>query len=605
MFETTHTQCYNHSVLNLLKGRIYHMRKRTSRARNKQILPVLIVVALIALVLLFIVGGKLIERYTPTKDRMALTEYYNITDESQVAITLNNTVLDTYATMIDGHVYLDYDFVHDVLNSRFYWDANENILLYTTATDIISATAESTSYTIGRSSTDFGRIIVKATAESAWIDLEFVKAYSDFTYSYFESPSRLVITNAWTDITVSTLKGNTEVRYRGGIKSPILSDVKKGDVLTILEPDKKWTKVCTKDGIIGYVRSNKVKKTQTKTLVSEYVPETFKHITLDTPINLLWHPVYNSSANGNISSILSESKGVNVISPTWFRIKDNNGNVSSYASTDYVNYCHNHNVQVWGLINNLDVEGVDTAHILTHTSLRQKMVNQLVALALEYNLDGINIDFEQLSEATVGDGYIQFLRELSIKCENNDIILSTSVYSPAAYNSVYKYGEQSDFVDYVALMAYDQHYGQQSGEGSVAAMDWVEESINNTISDGVPADQLVLGIPFYSRLWKLTPVYNEETLETTYDIDEEELGWNSSKKWMNNNVSDPMWLEDCGQWYGEIEKNGKIYKMWLENKDSLEERLTLMQQYNLAGAAFWSSSLDSSEAWDVIIKYIN
>lgn len=584
-------------------------RKRNlkSNARKRQLMPIFAIAGAIALILVIVLGVKLIQKYTPSKEHMELTEYYGITNESQVAITLNNTVLEEYGTLIDGHVYLDYQFVHDVINERFYWDANENILLYTTASDLISANAESTSYMIGKSSAEYGRVIVKATAESALVDIDFVKQFSDFTYSYYESPYRIVITNEWKEITVSTLKRNTEVRLKGGIKSPILADVEKGDVLTILEVGDDWTKVCTEDGITGYVKANRVKKTESKTLVSEYERETFHHITMDEPINLMWHQVLGSSANDQVSTLLAESKGVNVICPTWFKLKDNKGNLSSLASSSYVDYCHSQGVKVWGLVKNMDLdsEDIDINYILTHTSTRQNLVNQIIAQALQYNLDGINIDFEQLSESEIGDAYIQFLRELSIKCENNDLVLSTSVYVPASYNTVYKYGEQSDFVDYIALMAYDQHWGQSSGEGSVASLDWVEESVKNTLAEGVPAEQIVLGMPFYTKLWKLTPTTDEDSEEQSYMIAYENLGMTTAKNWMLNNISEPIWLEDAGQWYGEITKNGIIYKMWLEDSSSIEQRLKLMTEYKLAGAAFWRGGLDNSEVWDVIIKYIN
>ena len=584
------------------------MKRRKKKNRiNKQILPVLAVVGLIFLVLTITLGVKLIQRYTPSKEHLELSTYYEMEDDSQVAITLNHTVLDQFATLIDGHVYLDYNFVHDVLNERFYWDANENILLYATANDIISTKAEATNYLVGKSSTDYGRVIVRATADSAWVDIDFVKLYSDFTYSYFESPSRLVITNEWNDITISTLKGKTQVRLKGGIKSPILADVVKGDVLTILEADKKWTKVCTEDGIVGYVKSSKVKKTETKTLTSEYKSETFHHITMDKQINLLWHPIYSVAGNDQVATVLSESKGVNVISPTWFKLKDNAGNISSLASATYVNYCHSQGVKVWGLVKNMDLESdsIDVNYILTHTSSRQNLVNQIIAQALQNNLDGINIDFESLNESDIGDGYIQFLRELSIKCENNDLVLSTSVYMPASYNEVYKYHEQADFVDYVCLMAYDQHWGQASGEGSVAALNWVKEGVENTLAKNIPANQLVLGMPFYTRLWKLTPTSDDSSAESSYRIERDNLGLTSAANWMQTNIAKPEWLEDCGQWYGETVKNGITYKMWLENPESLEQKLILMQEKGLAGAAFWSSELDNSEAWDMIIKYIN
>lgn len=572
---------------------------------KKNALPVLIIGGLITLVLIFMGVSAIIEKHTPTDERKNLSEYYNITEESQVAIILDNKLLNAYGTLVNGEIYLDFDFVYDYLNSRFYWDANENILLYTTSTDIISAPAESTSYMVGKSSTDFGKPVVKATAESALIHLDFVSTFINIAYEYYEAPTRVVITSQWGDITVADVKNDTEVRVNGDIKSPILSDVAKGTSLVILEEEENWIKVCTSDGIIGYVESKNLSKASAKTLVSDKPEETFHHIKKNKPINLLWHQVASSSANSNIATVLSNSKGVNVVSPTWFKIKDNEGNISSIATTDYVDYCHNHEVEVWGLVSNFEVDGIDTTYILTHTSTRQNLVNQLIAKALQYNLDGINVDFESMNGPEIGDAYIQFLRELSIKCENNDIILSTDVAVPAAYNDFYSYGEQSVFVDYVIIMGYDEHYSQASGEGSVASLSWTEEAVSNMLEEGVPADQIVLGIPFYTKLWSLTPRSEENSAEVTYVIGFQNLGMSSAKKWMNNNVDEPVWLEECGQYYGEVNQDGVIYKMWLEDTTSLEKRLQMLKSFNLAGAAFWKSGLEATEAWDVIIKYIN
>lgn len=584
------------------------MRKKTNVTRTlpKKAIPILIISGLILLVLAFIVGSALLKRYTPTKERMALTDYYEITDESQVAITLNNTVLDSYATSINGNIYLDYNFVHDIINPRFYWDSNENVLLYTTASNVISAHSDSNSYSVGKTTNDYGRTIVKANADSAWVDIEFVKQYSDFTYTVYENPTRVVITNAWEEITTAKVKKNTEVRQKGGIKSPILADVAKNDVVTILETDETWTKVCTKDGITGYIRSKYVNnKTQTTT-VSEFVPEEFSHIKIDKSINLVWHQMYGSSSGAQAIELLTNSKGVNVVSPTWFYVKNNNGDISSIASNDYVDYCHSQGVQVWGLVSNFDTQSsaVDTSYLLTHTSSRQNLVNQLIAKALQYDLDGINVDFESMNGPEVGDGYIQFIRELSIKCANNDIILSVDVPVPAAYNNFYHYTELGLFADYVVVMAYDEHYGQASGEGSVASLTWTEEAINNLLAEEVPANQIVFGIPFYTKLWNLTPTTSEESAESSYIIGFENLGMDKASGWMTNNIQEPVWLEECGQYYGECVKNGKTYKMWLEDTTSLEQRLQLMKKYNLGGAAFWKYGLETDKVWDIIIKYM-
>lgn len=581
-----------------IEGKVTDMKKNT--------LPVLIIVGLIAIVLVFIGVSALIEKYTPTKERQDLTEYYNITEEAQAAIILDNNILEEYGYLVDGQLYLDYGFVYEYLNSRFYWDSNENILLYTTSSDVISAKAEATTYNIGKSSTDFGKVIVKATAESALIHIDFVKQYSNIAVELYETPNRLVITSQWTDISVANAKDDVAVRTKGGIKSPILCDITKGTTLTVLEELDNWTKVCTADGIVGYVESKNLSSTTTQTLVSEFTEETFKHIKKEKSINLLWHQVGSANASKNaIASVLTESKGVNVISPTWFKIADNEGNIKSVASSDYVTYCHDHGVEVWGLVSNFEVEGVDTTYVLTHTSTRQNLVNQLVAKAVEFNLDGINVDFESMNGPEVKDAYIQFLRELSLKLHALGISLSTDVPVPAAYNDFYSYGEQSYFVDYVIIMGYDQHYSQASGAGSVASLEWTKEAVENMLEEGVPSDQIVLGMPFYTKLWKLTPKEEENSTEITYVIAFENVGMDTAKKWMNNNVTNPEWLEDCGQYYGEISKNGVLYKMWLEDTTSLEKRLQQMKEYSLAGAAFWKSGLECDEAWDIIIKYIN
>lgn len=574
---------------------------------KKNALPVLIIVGLITIVLAFIGVSAMIEKYTPSDERQDLTEYYNITEETQVAIVLDNTVLDKYATLVNGQVYLDYNFVQDYLNARFYWDSYENILLYTTATDVISAKAEATSYSVGKSSTDFGKIVVKATAESALIHMDFVNQYSNISCAYYESPNRVVITSAWGEISTTTAKNDTVARLEDNIKSPILCDIAKGTALVVLEEVDNWVKVSTSDGITGYIEAKNLSQTATQLLSSEKQEETFKHIKKDKPINLLWHQVSSANASKNaISSVLSESKGVNVISPTWFKVADNDGNIKSIASSDYVEYCHDHGVEVWGLVSDFEVDGVDIGYILTHTSSRQNLVNQLVAKAVEFNLDGINIDFEALDNSIAGEAYMQFLRELSIKLHALEISLSTDVPTyTSTNNAVYNYGEQAYFVDYIIIMGYDEHYGQESGEGSVASLSWTQNALEKTLALGVPADQIVLGMPFYTKLWILTPKIEENSAEVTYVIGFENVGMDSAKKWMNNNISQPEWLEDCGQYYGVCEKDDVIYKMWLEDTTSLEKRLQQMKEYSLAGAAFWKSGLECDEAWDVIIKYIN
>ncbi|MBQ8280367.1 MAG: SH3 domain-containing protein [Roseburia sp.] len=580
---------------------------------KKKILPVIAALTLIIVVILFMLLGNVIEKYTPTDERQDLAAHYNVTSDEEVAIIYNNELIESKAKLLNGVVYLSLDTVKDYINDRFYWDANENLLRYATATDLVSVPAESTNYTITKDSHSSDHIIVKADATTAYIAIDFVKTYSDFAYEIFEEPNRVVITTAWGDYTTTTAKKDTELRILGGIKSPILDDIAKGEELTILEQLENWTEVITSDGIIGYVKSKNLGDTSTKTLTSDYVAEEFTHIKKDFEINMAWHQVFNRSANGNISSVLQSTKGLNVISPTWFYLNNEDGGIGSLASTDYVNYCHQHNVEVWALVSNFGavdqgLENPDLTTILTHTSSRDNLVNNLISSAIQYNLDGINVDFESVDPA-VGDSYIQFIRELSLKCANNGIVLSVDNYVPTAYTAFYDRAEQALFADYVAVMAYDEHYAG-SEPGSVASIGFVTEGIENTLKE-VPADQIILGMPFYSRVWSLTPTDGEATTDgaadsyTNYDIGCYSASMGEQKRLANVNGVEPVWSSESGQYYVEYENGGSIYKIWIEDAASIEEKLKVMDSFGLAGGAFWKLGLEQSSVWDTIIKYIN
>ena len=221
---------------------------------KKKFVPVLAAGALIVVIICFMLLGSIIEKYTPSKEHMNLSDYYNLSSEQDVALILNNQVLDAKGKLLNGTVYLDYETVRSNLNDRFYWDHNENKLLYTTATDLISADADSTSYYVTKDSHSLDHAVVKADAQTAYIAIDFLKLYSDFSYEVLESPNRVILTTAWGDYTTAPAKQKTQVRQKGGIKSPILADIDKNTEVTVLETGDTWTKISTADGIIGYVK---------------------------------------------------------------------------------------------------------------------------------------------------------------------------------------------------------------------------------------------------------------------------------------------------------------------------------------------------------------
>lgn len=580
--------------------------------RNKKMIPVVAVFILIGVVILLMLCGNFLKRYIPTKETEDLSEYYGLTSEEEMGVVLNDALLEAKGIYVDGKAYLDYQTIHDHINERFYWDANENVLLYTTPSDLVTVSAGENRYFVTKAETPTDYTIARVDADQLYIALDFVQQYTNMTYDYFENPNRVTIVTATGDKQITTTQKKTEIRRKGGIKSPILKQVEKGETLAVLDEGDTWCKVASEDGLIGYVKKKfigEIGELSAQSVTNGYKEE-FTHIRKDYAINMGWHQVTNPDANSKIASVLTSTKGVNVISPTWFYLNDNAGNLASLANMDYVNYCHQNGVEVWGLVSNLENKDVDSTEVLTHTSKRQNLVNQIIAQAIQYNLDGVNVDFEALS-ADSGDGFIQFVRELSLKCANNGLVLSVDNYVPTASSAFYNRAEQAKFADYIIIMGYDEHYAG-SEAGSVASIGFVKQGVEDTIAEGVPADQIVLGMPFYTRVWALTPKDTAgDSVEAAsddyvgYDTTSQALGMDDVQSLLATNGAVASWSEECGQNYAEYVNSGVTYQVWIEDAASLEKKLQVLKENNLAGAAFWKLGLENAGVWDTIIKYVN
>lgn len=565
--------------------------------------PILAAIAFVVVLLLIVLGRFLIKRYTPGEERANLMEYFSLEEEEDMAIIYEGQLMATKAEYIQGHVYVPYKFLHDYMNPRFYWDSNENLLLYTTTDYIVRTEPSTADYYVGNKKItgDFGEI-VKMDGDTALVNLEYIDMYTDFTYEVYSNPNRIVIEGHSREIQQVSVRKSGEIRVLAGIKSPILKTVEKGEALEILEDEGKWTKVRTKDGLVGYIKDKSLGKVTRQQIVVEETKEEFVHRFVDGPLCMGWHQIDVKADNNEIQEILEVSTGITVISPTWFYLNDNYGGVGSYASKDYVNYCHSQGVEVWALVSNLINKSVDTTMVLTHTSYRENLVNKLIALAIEYKLDGINLDMEAL-DREVGDAYVQLVRELALKCHANGLTLSVDNYVPTNYTAFYNRSQQALYADYIIVMAYDEHY-VGSDAGSVSSIGFVEQGIEGTLQQ-VPAHQIVLGLPFYCRLWEESPVYDENGNLVSFSTKSTAYGMNGAEKVLKNYGVEPVWDDSVGQYFARFEADGKVYKIWMEEEKSLELKLQLMEKYNLAGVSFWKLGLDRNKTWNVIEQYLS
>lgn len=588
-------------------------RNGASRRRRKRNLA--FKMSILVLIVIGIVGGAfLLKRYSPSKEKADLKKYYGIEQDNQVAVIIDNQILEAKAAMFDGKPYLEYSLVRDYLNDRFYWDSNENILLYTLPEGTIRADVGSNEYTLQKEKKSEDYTIIKTEGSTAYIALDFVQKYTNIEFKTYEDPQRVMIISDWGKIRTATVKKDTQVRYRGGVKSPYLTEVSKKDKVTVIENEGDWKKVRTEDGYIGYIKKNCLKNEKEETISREFEQQVYTNISKDYTINMAWHVVTNQSANEKVLQTIADTKGLTTISPTWFTIADTDGNINSLASSQYVNYAHQSNIEVWALVRDFD-GGIgsyeESYEVLSHTSKRENLVNQLIAEALQTGIDGINVDFEKIS-AECGEHYIQFIRELSVKCRQNGLVLSVDNYVPKTYNAHYHIEEQGKVADYVIIMGYDEHYSGSYESGSVASLNFVKEGIEATLN-AVPKEKVINAVPFFTRLWKEVPKTEEELAEEagteaaeySVKVTSEALGMEAAEQAIADAGAQTTVDEATKQNYAQWEADGATYKIWLEDETALEEKLKLMKEYKLAGTAAWRLGFEKSSVWELILKYVN
>ena len=565
---------------------------------KKKAAPVLAIVLLIVIVAGIGFLTRVIKKYTPSSEVMSSQEYFGLDHEGEAAIVAGSEILPYKGKILNEVAYVDYQAVKEVLNDYFYWDSENNTMLYTMPTDVVQIPAGSNSYTADGKTQSLNYNIVLIDGTETYIALDFVKQYTDISYETFHDPDRIVINNEWGDMTVASIRKAGKVRNLGGIKSPILREVEKNEVVRILEPMEDWTKILTQDGYIGYIKNDRLVKERTETRISDFVAPEYTNIQKDYKINLVWHQTTSMDANYNIIYDIANVKKVNTISPTWFSIASNDGTLDSLALADYVDTAHSNHMEVWPLVDNFS-ENIDFTAVMNSTSSRNKIENQLIAAAIEYSFDGINVDFENISE-DAADGYIQFMRELSVMCRKNGIVLSVDVPVPMDFTAHYNRKALGEVCDYLMIMGYDEHYDGSEEAGTVASLSFEEEGIQNTLQE-VAAEKVVSGIPFYTRLWCTTT--NEDGTTT---VTSEAMGMNQAQQTLENNQVEASWDETTGQNYAQFNgESGELYQIWLEDTESLTRKLELIKNYDLGGVAEWKLGLEDDSVWDLIAKYIS
>lgn len=558
--------------------------------QKKKAAPVLVVLILIVLVGAAGIVSFLINRYKPGTEYMAGNEYFNLTDENSVALIQNGELLEEQAVLIGGEPYAAYTYVESQLNSCFYWDEETKGILLTTSGGVQTLFPGDAAV----AKTPGGQPAVQQESDgTVYISLDVVKEYTDLDYAYYSDPNRVVIRNEWDGVEQATVQSDTaQVRQKGGIKSLILADVQKGDTLLYLENLDNWCKVMTADGYTGYIQTEDISEPEAIEARTAK-KDSYERITRDHKINLVWHQSTSTESNDAMAEMTAEMTGVNVISPTWFSVTDETGTISSLASADYVKLAHEAGREVWGLIDNFN-EAFDETTDLAYASVRSRIIEQLLAEAASCGMDGINVDFENLKEAGIPH-YLQFLRELTSAAHAQNLVVSVDTPVPQAYTMYYQRGEQARFVDYMIVMAYDEHFAGSEEAGSVSSLPFVQQAVEE-MTRVMPADQVICGIPFYTRVW--TEKFGQSAITS------EVLGMDGAKNYAKENQMTETWDASLGQNVATVETSDARYTIWMEDEQSMEEKLKVIQSADLAGVAEWKLGFECADVWSLISEYI-
>lgn len=569
--------------------------------RNK-LIPVIVALVLIVVVAAVGFGGKLLDKYSYSKELADLDEYFGV-GEGELAIILQDELISEKAVLRDECVYFSLDTVHEFFNEGFYADMNEQKLLYTTAVETVTALFGARGYSgkEGERPTEYVVCFVETGAggkDQVYVAADYVKLFTNYSYSRFER--QLQVYTQWDVRQTMEIAKKTQLRTLGGIKSPILRDMEKGETVEVLEEMETWSKVKTSDAFIGYVENKRLTNpgTEMEIPVTDYVEAEYTSLSLPGKVGLGWHSIGGVAGNGTLGEVVAESRGMNVIAPTWFSLTDNEGNFRSFATAQYVEQAHGYGLQVWGVWDDFNYKNetgadVDSFQVLSYTTKRQKLAQDIVNTAVSLGLDGVNIDFEGVTEEC-GGHYIQFLKELSVLCRSSGLILSVDNFVPFQFNQYYRLDIQGKIVDYVVIMGYDEHWHGSGDPGSVASIGFVSDGLDKTLEQ-VAAQKVVNALPFYTILWKTEGLTVTDQYITLKNVGE----------YLQRVGKETEWDETACQNYAEWQEGQAVYQIWVEDEESVKVKLSVMSLKGIGGAAVWRLGYGTTQAWELIADFVN
>lgn len=544
-------------------------------------------ISLIFLIIGCIVGVAYYWQLQPSKKVISYSdELYLIVEEREVD---NEDAVLFYEDIL----YFSLPVINNFIDKDIFYDDSEDVLIITNKEKVLRYKLDNNIATVN-SKEFLTTNTIKKINEKIYIPIDVILKNYNIEVNYFEDTNAVVLD--YKDINYLSgeiILDGAVIRSNLDIKAPILvKDMPIGTILNVYAEYESWYKVRTINGIPGFIEKKYLKINYTKELfkVEKTMEDSLKGFN-KKPINLTWDYTYRKVKNTDGINLIP---GVNIISPTWFSINGEES-ILDKGNTEYVRKYNDLGYEIWPLINN-NFDPDLTHELLSKSSTREKLIKDILELYKYYGFQGINIDFENVHLKTK-DLLTQFVRELYPVFKEAGMSVSidvTGISTAENWSLCYDRKRLSEAVDYMILMAYDQHWASSPIAGSVAEYSWVEKTILGVL-EYIPNNKLILGVPFYTRLW----------VEKDGKVSSQALSMEMANKFISENNMDLIWDDNSLQYYGQIEKDEKIYKIWLENKKSLEIKASLVHKYELAGIASWRKGFETADVWDSLHKVLN
>ena len=567
------------------------MKYKKKKKSNPTLVVLLLAVVIAAAgAAFYLVGKKLPSRAHETP------EAYFGAGEDQVAVTAGSVLAPDKGRIIDGRIYLAYPTVAGQISKSFYYEEASRMLIVTTPKEKIMLDLADGGVTKGKEAEILNGVL--------YISLDYLKEKTDLEVRELDAPRRGVIDTVFT-YPAADLSAPAPIRKEASIKADIIKDGSKGETLRTLDVGadgtalagkaEGWTRVATEDGYVGYVEDQNLTGYRQETMEHQPLFEESPAPFGDGKINMVFHQTTSQAANAAFETAVQNVTGVNVIAPTWFFLKNKQGEMTSLASPAYVENAHQKGMKVWAVMNDFDggVASADaTAEALSTWQNRDKIVRAVMQGLDQSKADGLNIDFEQVTKAS-SPSFLELVRELAVECKKRGIALSVDNYVPT-FTRYMDRREQARVADYVVTMCYDEHTDGAEKAGSVASLPFVRKGLEDTLQE-VPASKLIAAIPFYTRLW--TTDGSGAPGSTAYGMSDAA----AAAKSLGMNLT---FDENKGQNYGKAESNGTTYQMWMEDEASVKAKMEVISSLGAAGVAEWKLGQEDRGIWAVIDQYL-